>query len=63
MHLCETLSKVVCMTRMGGVRLQYKHCNGKNIQRGGVKDMEFSGVLKKSQVDFPVVNLKQCGIF
>ena len=54
MYSCETVGKSVCITRMGAVKLQYKHYNGKKTNRGGgeergagVKDMEFSGVLKK----------------
>ena len=55
MYSCETVGKSVCITRMGAVKLQYKHYNGKKKknrgggeERGaGVKDMEFSGVLKK----------------
>ena len=31
-------------------------------ERGGVEDMEFPGVLKKQQVDFPGFDVKQRGI-
>ena len=35
MYSCETVGKSVCITRMGAVKLQYKHYNGKkNKQRG-----------------------------
>ena len=50
----ETVGKSVCITRMGAVKLQYKHYNRKKTNRrggeergAGVKGMEFSVVLKK----------------
>ena len=58
MYSCETVGKGACITRIGAIKVQYKHYNGKktNTEGSGVKNMEFSGVLKKQQVDFPGVN-------
>ena len=49
MYSSETVGKVACKD-WGSQNLQYKHHNGKRqTQVGGwvVKDMDFSGVLKK----------------
>ena len=51
-----------CIKRMGAVKNYSTNTIMEKTNRGGreggVKDIEFSGVLKKEQVDFPGVNFK-----
>ena len=37
MYSCETVGKSVCITRMGAVKLQYKHYNGKKKKTEGAE--------------------------
>ena len=55
MYSCETVGKGTCITSMDAVRsYNTKTIMEKKDRVGrGVKDMEFSGVLEKWQVDFP----------
>ena len=57
MYSCETVGKGACIKRMSAVRNYITNTiMEKKNSKGEVKDIEFSGVLKKQQVDFRRVN-------
>ena len=51
------LGKGACITRMGALRNYSTNTIIEKTESGrGIKDIEFSGEVKKQQVDFPGVN-------